>query len=288
YFITGRLPPSSSLFPYTTLFRSNGETGRIFRTMPLNNLAKDFKGRYEDLNLLSDGGLVDLQKSASDWHSRRARGILHKRAVNGTLGKETSKALLDIFEKDKNSDFRLRALWALHQIGGISEARLVDALGDKDEHVRGWAIQLLVEDLNPSREAKAKFLQMAKQDPSPVVRLRLASALQRIPTDEKWGMGANLLQHTEDSEDHNLPKMIWYGVESLIEKDPVRFLELAHQSKIPFVTKLIARRAVDADQLAHLVSAIDKAGDNTPLLLEGMLNGMEGRTDLTAPANWAA
>src|SRR5690606_34834147 len=67
-----------------------------------------------------------------------------------------------------------------------------------------------------------------------------------------------------------------------------RFLELAHQSKIPFVTKLIARRAVDADQLAHLVSAIDKAGDNTPLLLEGMLNGMEGRTDLTAPANWAA
>src|SRR5690606_40714475 len=126
YFITGRLPPSSSLFPYTTLFRSNGETGRIFRTMPLNNLAKDFKGRYEDLNLLSDRELVDLQKSASDWHSRRARGILHKRAVNGTLTKDTEQGLLNIFDKDKNPDFRLRAMWTLHQIGGWSEQRLLD------------------------------------------------------------------------------------------------------------------------------------------------------------------
>src|SRR5690606_12553563 len=176
----------------------------------------------------SDQELVDLQKSASDWHSRRARGILHKRSVNGKLKGETAKQLLEIFDKDKNTDFRLRAMWALHQIGGFSEKRLLDALGDKDEHVRGWAVQLLCEEMNPSKEAKAKFVQMAKQDPSPVVRLRLASSLQRIPTDEKWAIGANLLQHGEDSEDHNLPKMIWYGVEPLIEDDPARFLQMAH------------------------------------------------------------
>ncbi len=266
----------------------NSETGRIFRTMPVNNLAKDFKGRYEDLNLLSDRELVGLQKSASDWHSRRARGILHKRATDGTLKKETAQELLEMFGKDSNIDFRLRAMWTLHQIGGFTEKRLLDALGDQDEHVRGWAVQFLCEDMNPSQEAKAKFIQMAKQDASPVVRLRLASSLQRISTDEKWAIAANLLQHAEDSEDHNLPKMIWYGVESLIEKDPARFLELASGSKIPFVTKLIARRAVDGDHLALLVNAIDKTGDNAPLMLEGMLNGMEGRTDLTAPANWAA
>src|SRR5690606_8244907 len=195
YFITGRLPPSSSLFPYTTLFRSNGETGRIFRTMPLNNLAKDFKGRYGDLNKLSDRELVDLQKSASDWHSRRARGILHKRAVNGKLKEGTTEDLLELFKSDQNPDFRLRALWALHQVGGFRERHLLEALDDRDEHVRGWAIQFLVEDMNPFQEAMVRFLQMAKQDPSPVVRLRLASALQRIPTDEKWGIGASLLQH---------------------------------------------------------------------------------------------
>src|SRR5690606_13394668 len=128
----------------------------------------------------------------------------------------------------------------------------------------------------------------ANHDASPVVRLRLASALQRISTDERWDIAANLLQHGEDAEDHNLPKMIWYGVEPLIEQDPARFLQLSNHSNLPFVTKLIARRAVDADQLALLVNAIDKGGAKSPLMLEGMLNGMEGRTDLTAPANWAA
>jgi len=266
----------------------NSETGRIFRTMPVNNLAKYFKGRFEDLNLLTDRELVELQKSPSDWHSRRARGILHKRAVQGSLKKETADDLRGMFDKDKNPDYRLRAMWTLHQIGGWDERRLLQALGDKDEHVRGWAIQFLCEDSDPSKEAKAQFVQMAKQDASPVVRLYLASSLQRIATEEKWAIAANLLEHGEDSQDHNLPKMIWYGIESLMEKDPARFLGLSKHSKIPFVTKLMARRAVDGDKLELLVNTLDQAGTNTPLLLEGMLSGMEGRTDLTAPGNWAA
>jgi len=266
----------------------NSETGRIFRTMPVNSLAKDFKGRYDDLNNLSDLALVELQKSASDWHSRRARGILHKRAVNGTLKKETPNALFSIFDKEKNPDFRLRAMWTLHQIAGFDEKRLVQTLSDRDEHIRAWAIQLLCEDLDPSREAKAKFIQMSRQDASPVVRLYLAAALQRIPTDEKWVIASHLLEHGEDQEDHNLPKMIWYGIEPFLEKDPTRFLELANNSQIPFVTRLMARRAIDGDELEILVKAIEKSGANTSLLLEGMLSGMEGRTDLKAPSNWAA
>src|SRR5690606_38443727 len=137
----------------------NSETGRIFRTMPVNNLAKDFKGRFDDLNKLSDQELVELQKSASDWHSRRARGILHKRAVKGKLKKETTDALIGIFDKDKNPGFRLRAMWSLHQIGGFDDKRLLQALGDKDVYVRAWAMQLMCEDLDPSKEAKAKFVQ---------------------------------------------------------------------------------------------------------------------------------
>ncbi|HLW18718.1 MAG TPA: PVC-type heme-binding CxxCH protein [Cyclobacteriaceae bacterium] len=266
----------------------NSETGRIFRTMPVNSLAKDFKGRYEDLNGLSDQALVELQKSTSDWHSRRARGILHKRAVKGTLKKETTDALMIIFDSESRPDIRLRAMWSLHQVGGFDERRLLQALEDRDEHVRAWAIQLLCEDMDPSKEAKAKFIQMAKQDASAVVRLYLASALQRIPTEETWTIASNLLQHAEDREDHNLPKMIWYGIEPMMEKDPAKFLGLSNQSSIPFVTILIARRAVDGDKLELLVKTIDQAGANTPLLLEGMLSGMEGRTDLTAPTNWTA
>src|SRR5690606_31008893 len=140
---------------------------------------------------------------------RRARGILHKRAVNGALKKETTDGLMEIFDKDRNPDFRLRAMWTLQQLVGLAEKKLIQALAKRNVHVRAWAIQFLCEDLNPSKEAKAKFIQMSKQDASPVVRLYLASALQRIPSEEKWTIASHLLQHGEDQEDHNLPKMIW-------------------------------------------------------------------------------
>src|SRR5690606_39709266 len=100
-------------------------SGRIFRTMPLNSLATDFKGRYGDLNTLSDRDLVNLQKSNSDWHARRARGILQKRAVNGVLKKEAAADLFEIFNNDRNADFRLRAMWTLHQIGAFEERQLL-------------------------------------------------------------------------------------------------------------------------------------------------------------------
>ena len=264
----------------------HSETGRIFRYMPEESLAEDFKGRYEDLNRLSDLELVDLQTSSSDWHSRRARGILHKRAANGSLNKGTGNALKQIFKHSDHPDWRLRAMWSLHLVGGFSEKELLESLGDKDQHVRAWAIQLLCEDENPSGEALSKFSQMAKDDPSPVVRLYLAAALQRISSTHIWPIAANLLQHAGDAEDHNLPKMIWYGIEPLIASDPEKFMDLALQSKIPMTTQFMARRTVDEDQLELLASTIGKAGANVGDLLEGMLNGMEGRTDLEVPSNW--
>src|SRR5690606_36208344 len=137
-----------------------------------------------------------------------------------------------LFKDTDNPDFRLRAMWALHLTGGFSQKELLESLSDKDQHVRAWAIQLLCEDLDPSEEALKKFTLMAKEDPSPVVRLYLAAALQRIGDEQKWDLASNLLQHVSDSADHNLPKMTWYGIEPLMAKNPEKFLELATQSQI--------------------------------------------------------
>ena len=82
--------------------------------------------------------------------------------------------------------------------------------------------------------------------------------------------------------------MIWYGIEPLVKENPAKAMELANQSKIPMVTQFIARRAVDADAVETLVTAIGKATKNQKALLEGMRDGLEGRTDLKAPANWTA
>ena len=54
-------------------------------------------------------------------------------------------------------------------------------LDDSEQYVRAWSIQFLSEDKKPSKALLEKFAEMAKSDSSPVVRLYLASALQRFP-----------------------------------------------------------------------------------------------------------
>ena len=273
----------------------NGETGRIFRVMPKQSLAENWVGRYDDLTKLSDSQLVELQKSPSDWHARRARLILQNRATNGSLDKNTTAGLKNMFENNPNSDYRLRAMWTLHITNGWTAADLLESLKDSDEYVRSWAIQLLCEDKNPSAAALAAFVKMAKEDVSPVVRLYLASAMQRIDGESAWQVVEQLALHGEDNEDHNLPKMIWFGLEPLVKTNPARALELATQTQIPLIAKYIARRVIDANApetvvatLARLANQRTVAAPSLVSMLEGMRDGLEGRFDLKAPANWAA
>lgn len=266
----------------------NSETGRIFRIIPGKTLAENWKGRYSDIGKMTDKQLVDLQTNKSDWHARRARIILQSRASKGKLANGTTDQLVKIFASALNPDWRLRAMWALHITGGFKGQMLINILDDKDPHVRAWAIQLLCEDRKPSMAALSKFLKMAGSDASPVVRLYLASALQRLDMDSRWDIAAALMKNGEDAGDHNIPKMVWYGMEPLVAKDPARALILASQTKIPLLAEYSARRAVDANAIETLVTAIGKVPETKVSLLEGMLNGLEGRTDLKPPANWKA
>ncbi|MFS8616408.1 MAG: DUF6807 family protein [Solitalea sp.] len=264
------------------------ETGRVFRISPEQSLAENWEGRYADIGKMSDETLVSLQTSSSDWHARRARLELQNRAAKNQLGKTTHERLHRIFREDANPDFRLRAMWALHITGGFSINQLIAALEDRDEYIRAWAIQLICEDNRVPVKAMAKFYRMAAADPSPVVRLYLAAALQRINDFSRFTLASELVQHATDSSDHNLPKMIWYGIESLMEVNPSRTLDLALKCEIPLLTRHIARRAVDADQIDLLVSYIGKKPRLLTAMLEGMRNGLEGRIDLEKPAGWDA
>ncbi len=266
----------------------NEETGRVFRIMPNNSQAENWEGRYEDLNTFSDEKLVSLQTNKSDWHARRARGVLQKRAVDRALDAKALDKLKTIYQKDKDPNWRLRAMWSLHITGNLSENELIKALNDRDEHIRGWAIQFLCEEKKPGSKALEKMVHMGKTDKSPVVRLYLAQSLQRIPEKDQWLIAKELVNKPEDAGDHNLPKMIWFGIEHLVTKDPDRFLEIAISSRIPLLANFMARRAVDADEFERLVAAIEEGSNSQVWMLEGMLAGMEGRTDLNAPENWQA
>ena len=265
----------------------NKDTGRIFRVTPRESLAVNWEGRYGDLRELSDLDLAGLQRSQSAWHARRARGILQSRAASASIDQAASKELKSVLRSDENSDYRLRALWALHVTRGVTAASLIDLLGDHDEHLRAWSIQLLCEDKNVPPAALERFVGLAKNDPSPVVRLYLAAALQRVEKKAAWRVAVALAEHSEDTADHNIPKMIWFGIEPSVVDNPERAVQLATTTKIPLLARHIARRLTDADQLDLVIGAAHKADSPAQLLL-GLRDALEGRFDVKAPSSWPA
>lgn len=264
------------------------ETGRIFRLAP-----KGLPG-HTGLNLAakSDLDLVELQQHRNDWYVRRARVLLQQRAAEGRLDPRAAGRLNEIFATAPTAAGKLRALWALHVIRALPESRLISLLDHAEPYLRGWAVQLLSEDRAVGEEARGKFATMARNDASPVVRLYLAAALQRLAPEKRWAIAEALLGHAEDAHDHNLPKMVWFGVEPLVAENTGRALGLAVKSSVPLVTQFIARRATAAKQLESVAETL--AAPTTPgvrrALLEGVRDGVNslGRREVSAPRNWAA
>ncbi|MBI3410295.1 MAG: DUF1080 domain-containing protein [Planctomycetes bacterium] len=190
-----------------------------------------------DLSKKSDKELVELQLHENDWYVRHARRLLQER------GKLASGDLVKILSTHADPTRRLRALWTLFACrGDVSNEPILAALDDASEHVRAWTIRLMWQDgLIPERFNK-KVLQMAREGDSPVVRLAIASALQRIPTNDRWEYLAALVSHSEDANDLNLPLMYWYAMEPLGGEDPARALDLAAKSKMPMHLQFMVRR----------------------------------------------
>src|SRR5262249_52446965 len=148
-----------------------------------------------DLKKLKSAELVKLQLHRNDWYVRHARRILQERGPDPAVHKALSYIALDHPDETR----RLRGLWALHVTGGLAGGRLARALLDRRPNVRGWAVQLALEDGKPSAATRKRFAEMARQDPSPVVRLYLASGLQRLPPGERWDILEGLVAHGEDA-----------------------------------------------------------------------------------------
>jgi hypothetical protein len=77
--------------------------------------------------------------------------------------------------------------------------------------------------------------------------LYVAAGLQRLPLHDRWPIAERLIAHGEDANDHNLPLMVWYGVEPLAAADPNRAVALISKCKLPVVRQYIARRAVSGE-----------------------------------------
>jgi len=205
-------------------------TGRIYKIT--FGKPKPWKGDIGKMNILE---LVKLQSHPNEWFARHARRVLHERQANTSVLAKTLKS-------SRSVPLRLRALWALRVTGNLDEKKLEGLLQDSSEHLRAWVIQLLCENRKPSEAARAEFARMAHEDKSPLVRLYLASAMQRLLLKQRVPVLARLLAHKEDKDDQNLPLMYWYATEPVVAADRVAAVKLLTACQIPKVRQFITHR----------------------------------------------
>src|SRR5438552_11039231 len=97
----------------------------------------------------------------------------------------------------------------------------------------------------PSPALLEEFTRIAGADPSGLVRLALASTLQRLPVSQRVPLAEKLLGRAEDANDHNMPLLLWYGLIPVADTDPAALATLAAKTKIPLTRQFIARRLVE-------------------------------------------
>ena len=299
---------------YTGVHRTSGRIYKIAYGEPR-------RSEVGDIAKLDAGELVKLHTHPNEWFSRQARLELSARAETGGEPGGAREQLRELFEKHADLIVKLRAFWSLYTIGAADEAFLRAQLRHPDEHVRTWAIRFLTDtwplDTVMSQRPAARsemgspksetdqghaapgailddFVLAARTDSSGLVRLALASTLQRLPVTQRARLAAPLLARKEDARDHNLPLLIWYGLIPVADADPAGLARLAAMSELPLTRKLIARRLAedieknpaplnDLLELAAARPAAFQAG-----LLDGMAEALAGWRKARKPAAWDA
>src|SRR5262249_35046110 len=155
---------------------------------------KDQKAVQVDLAKASDDELVQYQLDKNDWYVRHARRLMQERQD----GEKVGEKLREMLAKNSDSTRRLRALWALNASGALTPDDLKQAEKDQDPYVRAWGITLAIDPTaplnltgpfasspSPSGRGQGEG-ELPGDDPSPVTRLSIASALQRTPIENRW------------------------------------------------------------------------------------------------------
>src|SRR5262249_43715823 len=238
----------------------------------------------------------ELLKHKNSWWWRKALLLLQERGAKAVAPK-----LREMLARGDDSRHSLRALWALNDIGAFDEEIGKQALGHANAWLRAWAVRLLGQrDTELGSPTFQELVKLARQDPSPDVRMQIASSCQRLRTHLPNGSPRNLLQvlmlRSEDTQDPVIPLMIWLAYEpEVVGAYPDILTWLGeHAAGHPIVRDHIVPRALrrlaatgDPKHLDAAVAFLGRLNDTRSVAagLDGLLENLKGRR-LSAPASW--
>ncbi|MFG0265170.1 MAG: PVC-type heme-binding CxxCH protein [Rhodopirellula sp. JB055] len=280
--------------------------GRIFRI----RYGKLQPYRF-DLSTQSVDQLVENLRHPNAYFVRQSQRILQERAAAGTLDRaQLASTLNAMLQNGQPRRHRLQAVWTAWTSGvlpvdgsqdsdePILAISLSTLLDDHDPVIRGWAVQLIGEKQPTlSTVLLAKLERMAASETSPVTRRHLASFLQRIPESQRLGIARGLLKHVIDQNDRNLPWLIWYGIEPVIDVAPDEVMNLVSKGNWGQLQRFVTRRtATTAEGRQALMASIgrqldqvakeDAINNQFDWILEELLQSARSRGGVKMPNAW--
>jgi len=280
-----------------------------------------------DMTRLSVQQLVALNTHTNEWFPRQARVEFSNRLVDGRGIGNAKQLLRDQFNRETDVTRKLRALWTLDMIGGTDEAFLLPLLRSSDEHLRVWGIRLLSErwpidalltpddvpagatrtwtqqrpsttvggaEVTVSAPVMSELSRLAATDQSSLVRLVLASTMQRMPFGQRLAVASGLVTHKEDATDKNIPLMVWYALIPIAETNPAALATLGTRSELHATSKYVTRRLAE-DIVSRpgpvetiLAAAATRPADYQTDVVDGLALGLQGQQGVKKPAGWDA
>jgi putative membrane-bound dehydrogenase-like protein len=277
-------------------------SGRIFRF----TAGEPHHIEFRDVTGIAERDLVALHRHPNEWFVRQARRVLAERSTRGESLKDAKGALRSLFDNDPDPAHKIRALCSLFVVGAADPSFLRALLRHEHESVRTWALRMLTDalpidtvyskrgglEIELPADLQSEFARLATSDSSGLVRLVLASTLERLPVGQRASLATALVSRSEDRNDHNIPQLIWTGLIPVADVDPDALVQVAIGCRIPNVLRLIARRlGEDVENRVGPLNALLTAAASRPAgfqaeVASGLSDALTGWRKTVKPAAW--
>jgi putative membrane-bound dehydrogenase-like protein len=196
-----------------------------------------------DLRKQSVEDWVELLKHPNKWWRNEARRLLAEKRTEKAVALLRRGAM-----QQADPLLALESLWALASCQSLPEDFAAKLLSHPSEHVRTWAIRLLGDRRSISAVVRSQFIDLARHDPSVIVRSQLACSAKRLPGEDALPIVMALLFRSEDVADPFMPLLNWWVIEDKAISHASLLRELMEQEgkrgfwSLPLVQSMLLER----------------------------------------------